>query len=172
MWCLLFPPALEWTVFPGMSYFGIALSVLVFFSFVFLEECTCYSVFILEKARLERQTGILGFEGAHSTVAGWPVLPPQISFALVLERFSSSRRAKLTSAGFIGAFRHYLRYFGLKMRIIRMINHIVNSVFVVFEKTTQDLEEKSDFSWWALLYEVLCGSLVSYTRCITLVIKE
>lgn len=41
-------------MFPGMFYFGTALSVLVLFSFVFLEKGTCYSVFILEKARLER----------------------------------------------------------------------------------------------------------------------
>lgn len=37
---------------------------------------------------------------------------------------------------------------------------IVNSTFIVFGKTTQDLKEKSDFSWSALLYEVLCESLV------------
>lgn len=38
-----------------MFYFGTTLSVLVLFSFVFWEKCTCYFVFILEKARLERQ---------------------------------------------------------------------------------------------------------------------
>lgn len=40
---------------PGMSYFGTALSVLVLFGFVFFEKYTCFSVFILEKARLEKQ---------------------------------------------------------------------------------------------------------------------
>lgn len=41
-----------------------------------------------------------------------------------------------------------------------MIDHIVNSIFFVFEKKTQYLKEKSDFSWSALLYEVLCESLL------------
>lgn len=63
-----------------------------------------------------RETGTLSLEGAHSTVAGWLVLsPPQMRFILVLERSSSSRRAKSLNTDFIEEFKQSLRYFRPKM---------------------------------------------------------
>lgn len=150
------------TLLPSSGEKCVPWNVLFWYSFIsfgFVWLCFLWKMHMLLciyfREGKVRETGTLSLEGPHSTVTGWPVLsPPQIRFALVLERSGSSRRLKLLSTDFIEGFKQSLRFLGQRCESFEWSITPWTPFGSLWEANTRPGGKA-----WFLISSIICGAV-------------